>query len=243
MEGCSDRTKNTGTWFLLGLVVLIGLGVAGIAKLARGIVRESVLPHAVQGSADATLPPSPAEAGRVDGSLPHLSPASRAAIQRLICAIAAQIGIAAFSWLWALRHVISTLRPPLGIWTPIVSGVVADLPYAAIVYSLLRKPGRRTFAYALTVPGILIPYGFVSSFTAIFYFVRMSQPLYSLALLLPWALHILIFYLAWKAIRQIGIHPDHRSLLVSALVVFLYFSLMPFLSTIMYLFAAKVLHG
>jgi hypothetical protein len=66
---------------------------------------------------------------------------------------------------------------------------------------------------------------------------------YSLALLVPLALHILIFYLAWRAIRQIGIHPDHGSLLVAALAVFLYFSFLPFLTAALYRFAPRLLHG
>jgi len=237
-----SANKSNGTWFLTGLVLFIGLGGLVIAKLAKGIVRESATQGVQVATAD-TVSDSTSEPLAADAVLPALSPASQAAIHRLIYAIAAQIGIGALSWFWALRYTIADLKIAPSLWIPVVSGLAYDLPYAAIIYGLLRRPGRRTVAYALTVPGILILYGFFSSFVAIFYLLRMDRPVASLALLIPWALHILIFYLAWKAIRQIGIHPDHGSLLVAALVGFLYFSFLPFLTAALYRFGPRMLHG
>jgi hypothetical protein len=235
--------KNTGTLYLVGLVLFVCAGALVIAKLAKGIIRDSAPAPAAGSTAAVTSVDPSSEQSRSDDSLPHLSPGSKTAIHGLIYAIAAQIGLGALSWFWTLRLRVSSLKASPYLWAPLLSVLAYNLPYVAIIYSLLRKPGRRTFAYALTVPGILILYGLFSSFAAVFYLARINRPLSSLALLFAWALHILIFYLAWKAIRQIGIHPDHGSLLVAGLVTFLYFSLLPFLSTALYVFAPRLLHG
>jgi hypothetical protein len=47
--------------------------------------------------------------------------------------------------------------------------------------------------------------------------------------LVPWVLDILIFYLAWKAIRLSRIFPNPARLLVAAVVIFFYNFLMPIL--------------
>jgi hypothetical protein len=238
-----SASSRNGTLFLVALVLFIVFGGLVIARLAKGIVRESKFQPAIQTGPDPSVPASDSGAGWGDESLPRLSPASRAAVHHLIYAIAVQIGIGAMSWLWTLQIVVSTLKFPSYLWTPLITGLAYDLPYAAIIFGLLRNPRRRTLSYALTVPGILILFGFVSSGTAILYLARMNRPLSSLVVLIPWAVNFLIFYLAWKAIRQIGIHPDHRSLLVSALVAFLYFCCVPVLATFLYLFVPRLLHG
>jgi hypothetical protein len=235
--------KNTGTLYLVGLVLFICAGGFVIAKLAKGIIRDSGTSPATRNSAGGTVVASGSELSRSDNPLPHLSLASQTAIYGLIYAIAAQVGLGALSWFWTFQLRVSSLKASPYLWVPLLSVLAYNLPYVAIVYSLLRKPGRRTLAYSLTVPGILILYGLFSSFAAVFYLARINRLLSSLALLFAWALHILIFYLAWKAIRQIGVHPDHGSLLVAGLVTFLYFSLLPFLSTAVYVFVPRFLHG
>jgi hypothetical protein len=235
--------KNTGTLYLVGLVVFICAGALVIAGLAKGIIRDSAPAPAVGNPAPVTVVDPSSELSRSHDPLPHLSPASQTAIYGLIYAIAVQIGLGALSWFWTFRLRVSSLKATPYLWVPLLSVLAYNLPYVAIVYSLLRKPGRRTFAYALTVPGILILYGLFSSLAAVVYLARMNRPLSSLALVFTWTLHILIFYLAWKAIRQIGVHPDHGSLLVAGLVTFLYFSLLPFLGTAPYVLAPRLLHG
>jgi hypothetical protein len=129
-----SANKSTGTLYLVGLVIFIGLGGMVIANLAKGIIREpAVLPPPLPGATGTTIPSSSAETRTGDEGLPHLSPASRAAIHWLIYAIAAQIGIGALSWLWALRYAIANLKITPGLWAPVASGVAADLPYIAIV--------------------------------------------------------------------------------------------------------------
>jgi hypothetical protein len=154
----------------------------------------------------------------------HLSPASRAAIQRLVTAIAAQVVLGTLGWQWALRATVTPFHP--NRLTPFVSGFASNLPYLVLLLSLLRQPGRRAFAYALTIPSILLLSGIFSSSAIIFYMFRTahaSLSFLSVLLLIPWALHILILYLAWQAIRLTGILPNPARLIASAAVTFCYY--------------------
>lgn len=158
----------------------------------------------------------------------HLSPASRAAIQRLVTAIAAQVVLGTLGWQWAFHATATPFHPNRLV--PYVSGFASNLPYLVLLLSLLRQPGRRAFAYALTIPSILLLSGLVSSSAIIFYLIRTahaSMSFFSFLLLIPWALHILILYLAWKTIRLTGILPNPARLIAAAAVTFVYYSLLP----------------
>jgi hypothetical protein len=214
---------------ILAAVVLVIIGVFSIAKLAKGIVRES---------AGSQLPEPQAESKSLSLAPPvthdvaaHLSPASRAAIHTLVLAlaaqIAAQVAIGVLGWQWALQSPIASFRPSLPI--ALVSGVASNLPYLVLLFSLLRNPGRRAFAYSLVIPSLLILFGIFGNSATIFFFLRFAHSPASLLLLIPWALHIFILYLAWKAIRLTGIFPNPARLIVAAVVVFIYYSLVPVL--------------
>ena len=158
----------------------------------------------------------------------HLSPASRAAIQHLVTAIAAQVVLGTLGWQWAFRATATPFHPNRLV--PYVSGFASNLPYLVLLLSLLRQPGRRAFAYALTIPSILLLSGLVSSSAIIFYLIRAahaSLSFLSSLLLIPWALHFLILYLAWKTIRLTGILPNPARLIAAAAVTFVYYSLLP----------------
>jgi len=73
---------------ILAAVVLVIIGVLSIAKLAKGIVRESTALPAPQAESQ-SLPLAPSVTHDVAA---HLSPASRSAIHTLVLALAAQIG-------------------------------------------------------------------------------------------------------------------------------------------------------
>jgi hypothetical protein len=151
----------------------------------------------------------------------HLSPASRAAIQRLVTANAAQVVLGTLGWQWALHSTTARFRQnPL---TPFASGFITNLPYLVLLLSLLRRPGRRAFAYALTVPSILILLGLFSSSATIYYLLHIAHSATPFFLLVPWALHILILYLAWQAIRLTGILPNPARLIAAAAVIFSYY--------------------
>ena len=212
---------------ILAAVVLVIIGVLSIAKLAKGIVRESTALPAPQPESQ-SLPLAPSVAHDVAA---HLSPASRSAIHTLVLAlaaqIAAQVAVGVLGWQWALQSPIASFRPSVPI--ALVSGVASNLPYLVLLFSLLSNPSRRTFAYSLVIPSLLILFGIFGNSASIFFFIRFAHSPAAFLLLIPWALHIFILYLAWKAIRLTGIFPNPARLIVAAVVVVIYYSLLPVL--------------
>jgi hypothetical protein len=239
------QTVNLVYGSILAAVVLVTVGVLIIAKLAKGIVRESALPPLRWNAPDpstvappkAAPPPALAQATTLQPRpapvvVTHLSPSSRAAIHNLVLVIAAQIAaqvaLGILGWQWALHSTFAAFRPSLPI--ALVSAFASNLPYLVLLVSLLLKPGRRAFAYSLAIPSLLILFGIFGNSTTIFYFLRFTHSAAaSFLLLIPWALHIFILYLAWKAIRLTGILPNPARLILAAVVVFLYYSLLPVL--------------
>jgi hypothetical protein len=212
---------------ILAAAILVIIGVLSIAKLAKGIVRESTALPAPQPDSQ-SLPLAPSVAHDVAA---HLSPASRSAIHTLVLAlaaqIAAQVAVGVLGWQWALQSPIASFRPSVPI--ALVSGVASNLPYLVLLFSLLSNPSRRTFAYSLVIPSLLILFGTFGNSASIFFFLRFAHSPASFLLLIPWALHIFILYLAWKAIRLTGIFPNPARLIVAAIVVVIYYSLLPVL--------------
>jgi hypothetical protein len=245
---------------LAAAVVLVTIGVLSVAKLAKGIIRESAMlsPQLQMQSRSSSLeslvaPPSSPPDAHLSTALPnivqpstvqpvavqpqvtldvvtHLSPASRAAIQHLVFAIVAQVASQVvpviLGWRWALRTLPTYHQALL---TTFLSVLATNVPYLALLFSLLRRPGRRTFAYSLAIPSLLILFGGFGSPATIFYLLRMTHSATSFLMLIPWALHVLILYLAWKAIRLTGILPNPARIVVAAVVVFFYYALLPVL--------------
>jgi hypothetical protein len=216
---------------ILAAAILVIIGVLSIAKLAKGIVRESTALPAPQPESQ-SLPLAPSVAHDVAA---HLSPASRSAIHTLVLAlaaqIAAQVAVGVLGWQWALQSPIASFRPSVPI--ALVSGVASNLPYLVLLFSLLSNPSRRTFAYSLVIPSLLVLFGIFGNSASIFFFLRFAHSPASFLLLIPWALHIFILYLAWKAIRLTGIFPNPARLIVAAVVVVIYYSLLPVLLVVL----------
>lgn len=212
---------------ILAAAILVIIGVLSIAKLAKGIVRETTALPAPQAESQ-SLPLAPSVTHDVAA---HLSPASRSAIHTLVLAlaaqIAAQVAVGVLGWQWALQSPIASFRPSVPI--ALVSGLASNLPYLVLLFSLLSNPSRRTFAYSLVIPSLLILFGIFGNSASIFFFLRFAHSPASFLLLIPWALHIFILYLAWKAIRLTGIFPNPARLIVAAIVVVIYYSLLPVL--------------
>jgi hypothetical protein len=165
----------------------------------------------------------------------HLSPASRAAIRQLAIAvaikIAAEVVVALSGWQWTLRSRLPqdhVFRFSFLAW-----GLAAIAPNLVLLFALLRRPGPRAFAYALVIPALHVFFGFFGHSATLFVLFSRSahgmHPVLSLFTLLPWFIDILILYLAWKAIRLTGIHPNPARLIIASVVIFLYTCLLPVL--------------
>lgn len=160
----------------------------------------------------------------------HLSPASRTTVRQLIFAIVAQIVSQVIPMVLGQRWTQSVRGPFRPPWSVTSLWLVASgAPYLVLLFSLVRRRGRRAFAYALAIPSIQILYGIFGSSTLIFVVFRGTHSATSFLILIPWALHVLILYLAWKAIRLTGICPNPARIIGAAAVVFFYYFLLPVL--------------
>jgi hypothetical protein len=226
--------------YLIAAVTVLALGVWFIVWLARGIYRSS----AIAGPAPAGVP-----AGAVAPSAPapthsdvplHLSSSSRQSINRLVFALAAQIVVSSVAWIFGQLHFWSVPRAyaPRN-WTLYLLApfVLYHIPYAILIYVLLKRPDRRAFTYAIAVPAVLVLESLLSvSLIGRFY---VHQPLGFVLLLVAWLIHIVIIALAYKAIQQTGLHPEPTSLIVAALVAFVFVSLIHVLNPFLYRFIPR----
>jgi hypothetical protein len=65
-----------------------------------------------------------------------------------------------------------------------------------------------------------------------YYYVH--QPMGFLLPVVPWLLHILILVLAYQAIQQIGLHPAPSSLIVAAVITFIFYSMINGITPLLY---------
>jgi hypothetical protein len=168
-------------------------------------------------------PPPPLRRPALDAAR-HLSLASRTAIDRLILAIAAQASaqliVGVIEWLWTGQIVTSRVRlhgPLLFAWN-----LAAIAPYALLAHTLRRQPGPTAFSFCLVIPGIRSLFGFFGQTASVIIFLRTFHSGMPLLSAIPWVLDVLIFYLAWKAVRLTGIEPTPARLILSAVDIFLY---------------------
>jgi hypothetical protein len=218
-----------------GLVAVLGCLV--IVRLARGIFRSKLVAEpAAAGAPVGMLPhsePTP--------SLPlHLSPLGRQAIDRLVFALGAQVVLSALSLslnvirFWSARRVPAYHGSTLVL---IVSFVLSHAPYVVLIYVLLKRPDRRAFAYALAMPAVLVLQSLFVGVGFIFFYTH--NPIGFLFFLLPWLIHIVIIVFAYQAIQQVGLHPEPSSLIVAAVVSFLFFSLINAVTPFLYRFTPR----
>jgi hypothetical protein len=224
--------------YLAAAVAVVVLGIWFIAWLARGILRSSAMaePLAV-GAPAGVLPPKQAISSAPSVPL-HLSPLGRKSIDRLVFALIAQIAVSAGAWIFGQLHYWSrphTFAPHNWTLVLLAPYVLYHVPYAILIYVLLKRPDRRAFAYSLAVPAVLILQSVFSLGVLGYYYVR--QPNGFLLFAVPWLIHIVIIVLAYQAIQQVGLHPPPSSLIVAAVVTFFYFSAIHVITPLLYRFA------
>ena len=207
------QTINLFLASVAGLVVVLLGGGAIIAKLARGVVHDST-PQVSTTNTPVEFPQ-------------HLSPASQTAVRNLIWAIAAQLILSSGAWLWSLAFALPKYHSLSLTWSFIVSGLLSGAPYILLLIALLRSPGRRTFAYALAIPAVLSVYSVVAGSSALLYLARVHGLVSLYSLIVPRLLHFVVFYFAWRAIKQIGVHPAPGSLILASFLTLGYFMVLP----------------
>ena len=217
--------------FAVGAVLVLILGIFVIVKLSRGI---SHSPNVPQG-AETTLPSivSPQQS-----TLPlHLSPVGRTAIDRLVLALAAQIVLSAIAWIvgqlrfWSAP---TTLAPHNWTLMLLAPFVLYHIPYALLIFGLLKRPDRLAFTYSIAVPAVLLLQSLFSLTIVSYYYVH--HPAGFALFVIPWAIHIVILVFAYQAIQKVGLHPAPSSLIVAAVLTFLFFTVIHGLTPFLYRF-------
>jgi hypothetical protein len=225
--------------YLAAAVALVVLGIWLIAWLARGILRSTALAEPLPAGASAGVPPTQAISPAPSVPL-HLSPLGRKSIDRLVFALIAQIAVSAGAWIFGQLHYWSrprTFAPHNWTLVLLAPYVLYHVPYAILIYVLLKRPDRRAFAYSLAVPAVLILQSVLSLGVLGYYYVH--QPNGFLLFAVPWIIHIVIIVLAYQAIQQVGLHPPPSSLIVAAVVTFFYLSAIHVITPLLYRFTGR----
>ena len=232
-----DKHPDQALVYLIAAVTVMAVGSLLSGWLARSIIRSAAAEAAptpaatVAPGVSAPVPASPA----ARSIRRHFSPLGRKAINRLVLALIAQIVLSAATWFYNQLHLWTAPRAfaPHN-WTLILLApfILYHLPYAILIYYLLKRPDSRAFAYALALPIILVVQALFS--ISVLSFTYTHQPLGFLLLFLPGLLHIVILVLAYKAIQQTGIHPIPSSLMTAALATVIYLFVIHAVTPILY---------
>jgi hypothetical protein len=197
----------------LALAVFLAVDIFLTVAIVRAIVRVIVRVIGRQSRS----PQTPLTAGR--------NPAAAArSIRILALAIAAQIFFGALNSIFALAHSRSAshhLPRDFAAWSYLlVSFIPSHLPFLLLLPCLLRKPGSRSFSFAIAIPCILalpsVLLGLGASGGA---FTGLAAG----------ALNFAVLFLAWRATHAAGIQPALDSILMAAVITFFYFSVIRFM--------------
>jgi hypothetical protein len=218
--------------YLVAAGAVLVVGISLITWLARGIHRSMPVAE------PATSPAGTIPISEPISSAPlHLSPLGRRSIDRLVFALGAQVVISAVAWVvnqlnfWTAPRAFQPHNWTLILLAPFI---LYHIPYALLIYALLKRPDRLAFTYSIAVPAVLILQSLFSLTVVSYYYVH--HPAGFALFVIPWAIHIVILVLAYQAIQQVGIHPQPSSLMVAAVVAFFFFSLIHMATPILYRF-------
>jgi len=237
----SSRDLGTLVMFLIpAVLLLLGAGTL-LTHLGRKLmVASAPMDPLLAGGASipAPVPASPLPAPvaeKTTAVVLKLSPASRKVVDRLVLAMIAQILLSPIAWIFGQFRFWSapnSLAPHNFISVLLGPFVLYHLPYGILIYFLLKRPSRRVFMYALAVPCVIVLQSLFSLGLVFHYYVH--EPFGSLLLFLPWAIHVVVLVLAFKAIQQTGLHPYPPRLIGAAALVFVYFGLINAATPLLY---------
>jgi hypothetical protein len=198
----------------LALAIFVSVDIFLTVAIVRAIVR-----HVRSPQTSLTAEPHPAAAAQ--------------SIRMLAVAIAAQIFFGALNSIFALAHSQATFQSlphNFAAWSYLlVSFVPAHLPFLLLLPCLLRKPGSRSFSFAIAIPCILALPNLLLGLGAGG----------ALATLATGALNFAVLFLAWRAIRATSIRPGLDFILIAAVITFFYFSVIRFMLPFVALFPSS----
>lgn len=215
---------------ILAVIVMVTVGVLIIRKLAAGIVSGAagLRPLATASGVAANAVPSATLGTSLSSpTLPsarHHLPSSdeRKVIERLALALGARVAVSAITFFQVAsrpllpRNWISMMLPPF---------ILSEVPYALLIYVLLRRPGRRAFTFLiamLAIPILTTPFNpsIVSSYRQIY----VNHPMGLVWVTLAGIIYVVILVLAYKAIQQTGFQPKLSPVIFTTVVTFFYYA-------------------
>ena len=222
------RAASSFVGALLAAIALVTGGVLIIRKLARETVRHPArsLPFAtIPGPANATssaVAASPSPRSAPLPSVSHrLSPRGRKTIDRLVLALGARIAISAVTLLQVASRAFVSRN-----WTlDLLPGLIlAQAPYAILIYALLKRPGRRTFTFLVALLALPILQALLNPLLLFSYGQIYTR--HPIGLLWPFfsgLIYVVILALAYRAIKQTGLWPTPSSVILATVATFFYF--------------------
>jgi len=211
---------------ILATIALVTAGIVMIAKLAKGIVRPSARSNIVPTAAgSATIPaaaapprlPSPASRSL---HLP-LWPVGHKTIDCLVLALVAQIAISAITLFQLATRAFVPHNWTLMLLPPFI---LSEVPYAILIYVLLKRPGRRAFTFLIAM--LVIPIletlfnpVFLNSYSQIY----RNHARGLVWLVLSGLIYVVTLVLAYVAIQQTRLWPKFSSVIAATTVMFFYF--------------------
>jgi hypothetical protein len=214
---------------ILAVVVIVTVGVLIIRKLAAGIVLGTAgLPPLATASGVAVTTAATAKPGIASPSrtLPsvrfHLSPGARKTVDRLVLTLAAHVVVSAITF-FQLASRPSLPRSWISMLLPLF--ILSEVPYAFLIYVLLKRPGRQ--AFTLLVAMLAIPILTPLSNPLILHSYRQiytNHPIGVLWIALSGLIYVVTLVMAYRAIQQTGLRPKLSSVTLTTVAAFFYYA-------------------
>ena len=211
---------------ILATIALVTAGIVMIVKLAKGIVRRPARSKIFQAAAGPTTVPPAAAPPRLPSSASRsfhlpLGPVRHQTIDRLVLAVVAQIAISAVTLFQLATHAFVPHNWTLMLLPPFI---LSEVPYAILIYVLLKRPGRRAFTFLiamLVMPILETLFNpvLLNSYSQIY----RNHAMGSVWLVLSGLIYIVTLVLAYVAIQQTGLWPKFSSVIPATTAMFFYF--------------------
>ncbi len=205
---------------ILATIALVTAGVVMSVRLAKGMVRSPARSQMVAAAAPPRVTSPASRSVRLSLSLP-LWPTGPDTIDRLVLALVAQVAVSAITLFQLATRPFVPHNWTLMLLPPFI---LSEVPYAILIYVLLKRPGRRAFTFLtamLVIPILetLLNPVLLSSYRQIY----MNHAMGSIWLVLSGLIYVVTVVLAYMAIRQTGFQPKFPSVILATTAMFFYF--------------------
>jgi len=218
---------------ILATIALVTAGIVMIVKLAREMVRAPARSQFVAAAAGPATPAPRSAASPASRSfrLP-LWPAVGDTTDRLVLALVAQVAVSAITLFQLATRPFVPHNWTLMLLPPFI---LFEVPYAILIYVLLKRPGRRAFTFLIAM--LVIPILETLFNPVLFNSYRQIYMNHAMGLI--WVIFSGLIYvatvvLAYVAIQQSGFRPKFASVILATTAMFFYFFLIRAITPYLY---------